>query len=880
MPRPDLPDLSASHEWRGQNQPPVGVRAQQVLNWARDEDVDRRRDFAREWREASAWVEDQLLKGSVGDNTRRLLLAAQKALAAHGQFEDYHYRRLASLEVFDPESLPKYKTRLDYREEHPIQLGNPRPKDLASTLINRPGREQPRPPMLVNDMWRSDAERELDPSLETQRPASLRSLANDENTFWQRQAGDPEPEGTSSAALETRAYRLCIAEDNAGFQAWTHLGLAEDGSTRIRTILGDTPLHNDALSFAAERGARRAGLQGALRQFSSAENRDLDQDGSGLLVLPLQQGEVPSEEDNKRKAGIGDGRPLDIPSLPDDQMEATQEKMDPQGYTANMAQFWRRIRSRMEEARERYMAVDGPARGPTAAFDNGDRVSYNPNVPLPPASVFGPYVWRGVSPDAQIDQDLLREMRALKRLFDREQNIAPRQLLRDMKQWYRNGYSGGQAPQWVAARDLNPRSRKPRGLDKIELEWIRSLLNQSIRPGMVTNLQPRTTLFIKFAERLSRIFKDPGDTLFGKLDTFVSIEDLLSHMDKMKGPVNKIKFYHNDVKLWLQRLHVQGRCRFTEDWRTHGLVQRPVPVYFPEDLIVWRERTDFEVDFETHPEDMSYAPRFDDRRTWRDVLEEKPEQLDQNVSHYFHCLSYRWGRAVSFLEQLEKPPTTANPVTWLSGHAIDFKKMQNALTVLEGRFRDAIKWDADERSRRQPMGMVENTPVVELMQRTLNRSWDANDAAERITTDSALRTIRRGIIDECVRSDSMLFPGRSTDYTDPAAWRTRDAVWDWAKPAVRGEVKGFFGLDRWPLQLLTKDARRRVESCVDDDPQQTFDAMLEDPTPRRYHVNKARPYADTRVKFNDGPRSFPVGDTPRQREVVTNRIMWEVAESE
>lgn len=910
------PGMSASHSWRDQNQLPVDVRAQQILDWARDEGVERRRDWDQERRRAREWVEDQLSKDDSGVDTTTLLLDARNALQVHDLFEDYHRNRgLAKLKVFDPATLPRYRARLDYRDEHPIQLGTWSPGRRASTALKKPVRDQSRPFTEVNNMWKTEAEKELDldPSLDAQQPGHLAALAQAQATLWERQPGDGNNPGADNLALrESDFYQRCVGIDNsAGLQGWTHLerDAADGTSFWTRRLWDGTVLQNTAACFAAERGTRRAGLQAALRQFPNTENRlAASASGGALLVLPLEETDLPNLEDVRRRAGVGSGRPMEIPSLPAGQMRATQGKMDPQGYTANMAQFWRRVRGGMEEARGLYMASG-----------DGQRASDNPDVPLPPGSIFGPYAWRGVSPDAELQQDMLRQMRGLKRLFDRERDIAPRQLLTQMEQWYQRGNSRGLAPKWLVARDLEPKSRSIRGLDQIEMEWIRFLLNQSMTAGMVDDLQPRTTLFILFAERLSRIFNDPGDTLFRKRDTSVSIEELISHMAKMKGPVEKTVFYPYDARLWLERLHAQGRCRYAEDPRAYGRVQRPLPTYFPEDLIVWRARTDAQADPDGHPEDMIYAPRPDDDcRTWRDLVDQaqgRAPALDDDVAHYFHCLAYRWGHAMRVLAPKEKRPparrrtafSAAAPETWLTQPPLAFARMQDALSGFEQRFRTVMRWDDNDddaaavrrgqQSTVVRMGAVENSPLVEVMQRTLGRARDTTTATatqqqqqqQRISTDAALCAIRHGIIDECARNDGMLFPGRSTDYADPDAPRTRESVWDWARARARrsagGDVlmeeKRFFGLDRWPLQLQSDHVRRRIARGVDQ--AQVWDPYVEDPTPWTYYYRpeEARRCLDDGdgPRFSAGHRIFVVGDTARQRKVMENGVVTDGMDS-
>lgn len=790
-------------------------------------------------------------------------MAARDALRAHDHFEDYHYRRFANLEVFDPDTLPKYKPRLKYREQYPIQLGNRTPEDMMSRTLTQPGRDQPRPWTVVNDMWTTPAENTVyqGERLDSRLPRYLQRLADHENLLWTRGRDDiiAHP-GNNLAWRESNTCESCIYYDNVGLYGWI---FTEPGSGD-RFVWDLTSLSNNAQSFAVERGVRRAGIQAALRQYFSDENRRIAEANKGMIVLPADEDDIPDPEVVKRQAGIGNGRPLDIPALAANQMQTTDGKMDPQGFTSNMAQFWRTVRGHMNEARALYMAQDGPESGPTA-----NQGSYDGTKPLPPNSIFGPFVYTGAPPIPQCKQDTLRQMRGLRRLFERELLLAPRAFLADLDIHYQDGLQLLRRPNLLEQnpdRDLYP-DNTPREPDQIELEWLRFLLNQSMTPGMVEDLKPRTTLFIHFAERLNRIFKDTSDTLFPTTDTSVTIEDLLTHMENLKGPVEKMVFYPYDVKLWLERLDAQGRCRYTEDWRAYGRVQRPLLTHHPESLIIWQNRTDVQVDFENYPEDMVYAPRFTDRQTWHDIVGADP-QVDANVVQYFRCLAWRWGHATTILN---RQATGA----WLADAPLPFTSMQTTLTGFEAHFRRTMGWDRQAIATPESLNDSTNSPLVQVVQRTLNRPWPQAVATDLnpMRTHEALETIRKGIIDELVRADSLLFPGRSTDYTNPRALRTRESVWDWAKPAVRGDLKRFFGLDRWPLQLQNDDTQQRITSDVDIDTQQIWDAYLEDPTPWTYYRPKARPYSDERIKFRSGHRIFPIGDSARQKEVVKNQVM-------
>lgn len=864
-PRPDPQDMMNSHDWRHQRQPPIGARVQQILNWAQDEDVDRRRDFAREAEMAEAWVDEKLRDRdslNLGPATVAGLRKCKTALMTHRLFQDYHQKRFLPTRVFNPNAMEPFRERLRYDYERPIHLPFTSPAIRAQQYL--PLKPKPRgrdwPALLVNQMWRTDEEAGLKftPTLPASRIDGLVALATDENALWgpvDKNAAKPTRDNNLSFR-ENWFYEECIAHDNVGYEGWVHPELNSQGRlARRRLWSGDLP-QNDAQGFAAERGSRRAGLQAALRQLQNAENQLVCADGR-MVTLPA---EPLNREGLRKKAGIGSGRPLPLAQLPANQMQKTDGKADPQGFISNMAQFWTWFRGHMEQARGQVI-MDQEHSGPendTCALEDGHRSAGKDPSVLPPRSLWVPYVWRGVKAEKQINQDLLRKMRNLKKLFDREKRIAPRQLLANMESWYQEGLTDGQRPRLNEDRDtrMHNNQRVVRGLDEVELEWIRFLLNHSMSPQMLADLEPRTTLFIAFAERLARIFNDHSDTLFDSQTTSVSIEDLIDHMAKLDGPCKKTKFYPYDVKMWLGRLAAQGRCTYTEDWRTYGRVSRPRLDCHPEDLIVWKERGDREVNFDKYPEDMIYAPRFTDCRTWLEYIAERSAfqlpQLDANVVQYFRCLAYRWGYAVRMLQRDEEKH-------WHSSGAVPtIREMHDTLDDFRGRFVALTESDWDE----------DDSPLQDVWRKTLNKGDD-----EAITQSEALAAIRKGIIDECVKNNNMLYPGRTADYTDPNAARFREPVWDWAQPSVRGKVKKFFSLDRWPLQLQTKDTQQRIASDADVDPEQLWDPILEDPTPWTYYRPKARPYSDEKVKFRPGHRIYPIGDSRRQREVVKNQVM-------
>lgn len=864
--QPNLADMQRPHTWRDQRQPPIGARLLQILNWVNDEDIDRRRDWSRELDEAEAWVQEQLDRrdeNGLGDDTIVLLRQAEAAMETHRRNERYHYRTFMDLKIPNPDELPKYAPRLPYDSENPIELGVTGPVAKATRILPQ-FPEVPRPWRPVNDMWLTEREGAL-PLRETlpeARTHGMLKLARAESRLWAPQADQaPQTVDNNSLLVENAAYSSAIENtDDAAFtRGWVYWTDNPVPPHEARSLADGTQLRSNTRDFALERGARRAGLQTALREFQSSDNHMIANDGR-MLVLPggTKAEAIPDLEEVKKKAGIGSSRPIQLIELPANQMQRIDGKTDPQGFNANMAQYWRRAHKTMAAARKHAIA---------RSFRHcTDGVFYahprDAHKPLAPKSRFGPFVWRGVTAKVQVRQDCLRRMTGLKKLFDRERQIAPRQLLADIEEAYQYGLDLQEVPghllQLVDGRDRvdddpdDLDNHNLRYLDQVELEWIRFLLNHSMTEGMTSAALPRTAIFLNFAQRLERIFNDPGDSLFPDVDTSVSIEDLIAHMDGMKGPVKKTTFYPYDVKMFLERLAFQGRCRYVEDWRTYGRVQRPELKYFPENLIIWRPRDNDSADPDSFPEDTRPdTPRFEDLRTWHDIVhQDPPEALDANVRQFILCLAYRWGHGTRRLKAQEESWSLTAPLP-LPSFDSELGRLSNKFDIYMGSEARLVKDD---------MNLLWKT--------TLNKREEQPPQAT-----TAIKEIRKGVIHEIVRADNMLYPGRSTNYLQANAPKTRESIWDWAKPEVRGESKKFFSLDRWPVQLQSVETQQRIKDDVDVDANMLWNPIIEDPTPWTYYRPKARPYGQDTVKFRNGRRLFPIGDTVRQREVVKNQVM-------
>lgn len=880
-PRVDTQDLEGTHVFEGQRQPAIGVRLQQALIWATDEDVDRRQFFTREKEELERWLRyvDREHAHTLGPHTLRAMAEVRRKLRAHDLFARQHQATMKT-KISDPQDMKTRTPRLggDNNPQGggpPLQLGSFSTEERNARLLPVEFESYPRAWKRVNTMWDTPREAALpmDPKLNDVRADRIRALAQHEDAYWQTRPGT-DPPANNLSVMENKAYEDCKAFNHglSGGVYWDQPTTTTAGPEIRRLWNGATPGNGEGC-FANERGARRAGLETALRQFRNTENRLFAaQSAAALVALPPTAEELAAEQ---RKAGVNRGRLLDIRGLEPARMGDTQGKKDPQGFMANMAQFWRKHQQVEERAREDLLGSHTENRLQESS-------SSSSTIVKPPPSLWGPHVWRGVSLDTEHKQDLLRQARAVKAAFDRERKIAPRPLLENMNHFFVQGYSthaeeplypqttntdGGQ--QQRRLRTTGPRNRHPvsdnlRRVDMLELEWLRLILNNAMADARVLkDVQPRTALFLAFAERLERIFQDLASPLFPEQDTSVDIDTLIAYMAGMDGgPVTRPTFYPYDVKYWLERLDEQGRCRYRDDWRTHGWVQRPVYRYFPEQLIIWKDRRgDDEIDVEAFPEDAIYAPRLtQDLRPWAEVVRPVPPQpLNPTVETWFHQLAFRWGRTMRHLEALETR-------VWQ-----DDASLLSRAHLATARHRLQRHYDA--------LAADQQLDWATLVRRTLDHPDDSVAAAALSDDGVALQTIRDGIIDECVRADSMLWPGRAVDYLDTSASavRTRESIWDWARPEIRGPVKKFFSLDRWPVEIQPEALRRRMESSEDIDPQQVWNPITEDPTPWTYHRQKARPYRDEPVRHKEGRRKYLIGDTARQEEVIKNTIVARVA---
>ncbi|KAI3399791.1 hypothetical protein diail_5587 [Diaporthe ilicicola] len=857
-----------AHDFHGQRQPPVYTRLTQIITYLDEMDIDRDQYWEIRVREIEEYINERLSDPATTEVSHHLIQDALSKIRAHRLFNQAKYGPHMPNRSITADMIPATQPRLKYDGKLPLILG--RDRNDKNNLLPHEYPTQPRTESVVNDMWLTAAEAQagLDDAKRADRQAAL---ARDEDAWWQLAPNQvPGPDNVSYRQSQT--FEACIAVDGVGFSGWVDSRPGQDGVSIVRTLWNGDVLADCSGSYARERAVRRAGLQAALRQFSNTENQVANTPWRRVR-LPLSAEEIDTMH---RNAGGGPSRKFDLPKVRPNQVQRTDGKDDPQGFTANMAQFWTNQNRDMVRARDTVLSRMGFGMPVTPV--PGQPAQVVPTV-MPPMSLWGAYVDSGLSAGDQYHREMLSQMRTTKKLFDRELMIAPRKLLQDMNTLYNRGFDGDTDSfmdpvtgdqvrcQPMAQRDQGMLNgvTVPRDLDKMEIYWIRFLLTQSITPQMTEQLQPRATLFILFADKLARIFNDVSDPLFPSSETRVSVEDLLDHIHKKTdGPVRRIKFYVHDVQMWLERLHSQGRCRYQEDWRCYGWVRRPVPTCHPEQLIRWTLPADNQLRPDVIVEDLVVAPRFRHLRNWHSLVRRGLQNapLHPEVENYFRCLAYRWG---TYMRRL----TVGND----GGGGLE-QQWRTTAARTRAEMAQAIGECKTEYDRISQWNDAANNPLVRLVKTTMPAR--ANDA--NLTADASLQIIRDNIINEAVKKDSTLWPARNAnDYRNPADEKVRPPVWGWARPEVRGKVKRFFSVNRWPLQLQTQARQRMMTDDEDINVDFIWKPELEDPTPARYYRPKARPYVDEKVRFKPGHRNFAIGDTPHQKQVVIDRMFAQMS---
>ncbi len=542
--RPDQGDCQDDHVFKGQLQPPVGIRLKHVLNFLADEDRHRCLDWDSHIHEIREYLD--FLDGgettdpavNLGPKTLQLLDEAKRRVLAHDIYDEHCDDRTVHIPA-SRDSVPRPEPRLAVPgASPPITLGQ---EKAAPVLL--PRRVLHRAPAAVNDMLQHYPDAE----------AHLARLVRDEDDLWRTPVGDA---GAVPATNLSRAENAEYEADMAAGRGWVSVAVESGGVSRRRLPDG-TALSNDAKSFARERGARRAGLQQCLRYFGGIETA-LAQTPAMRVVLPVPATALSQAADDAAGTRFYPlmMRRSDLPTA-----------LETHPYTIHMAEY-RRVRT--------WWLAQARTRVEKAHEGDSDWIR------LP--RCHDAFVLRPFEARVQEKQDLLHLMHAVKPtdgsygLLARALAVAPRPLLQDVKFWMDQGSradrppkkarapSGEAGPTFRDKFDWEVPGRTVKMVNATEVRWLAWLLTGSCNRGMAQDLPlEKAALFLAFAERLQRLMDETHEAcLFKDLETKVSVEHLLNVMNSTAdGSENntKAKFGVYDAIYWLNRLSNFGRCR-------------------------------------------------------------------------------------------------------------------------------------------------------------------------------------------------------------------------------------------------------------------------------------------------------------------------------
>ncbi|KAJ9133016.1 hypothetical protein NKR23_g11034 [Pleurostoma richardsiae] len=583
------------------------------------------------------------------------------------------------------------------------------------------------------------------------------------------------------------------------------------------------PGHRTPEHFARERGARRAGIQTVLRSMTNDVNRLADSRWRRVTIPnPPELLQKVREEAEGPSGNVIPIKTVDIARLP-------RSGLETHPYTYWMSVYWRAHDICRREARE---VVE-------------EEQKKNENWMSPPLSDRGPYVYRGVPASVQRDQDMHKRLSALLKMVERQINVAPRPLMESFGKYVKMGmYGRGPPPAELGGKGLPL-------IKEADVRWIEHLTRNSINVSMNGKLYPRGKLFLTFYERLMRLMDDVSpQALWPTAESKVPVERLLEVMNRGLGEpetnneVTKTKFLIYDVLMWLDRLAKAGRCRFQEDIRCYGWVMRYEANVHPEHQLTWNAA-------KNEPGRV---------RSWTQAIRDKAheQRTPPEIDYFCKTLGYRMGVHLRRYDQILKPQHPQ--------HLMERRLMNVALNEWETAF----------------VEMSRSGQVATIMD-AVSYAEPARHRPGMLYAE-ALAHARQGVIDECVRNDAMLFPVRPKRYSTEEGHRgtalTHPPLWEGAHRRVRGRSGRFFSVNRWPLELLSEEARERVTSDEDlDKAAWLYDPLYEDPCVPKYCREKAEPYGDDKVVYRWGPRVYAAGDTPYQRARVEHHLTSLVREA-
>ncbi|CAP59923.1 uncharacterized protein PODANS_1_2470 [Podospora anserina S mat+] len=692
--------------------------------------------------------------------------------------------------------------------------------------------------------------------------------------------------------------------DEAGVRH-TYISTGEDPKTGKETLnLMDL---SDPKDWASVRGVRRAGLQLMLRNLRTNENDFVyyDSDSNGQrarrLVLPIPVATI------RKVMERANGKQWNPPTLFDEK-PLVWSHWEPFRFTDRFQAYTEATKGMKavayQTATERHLR---------------DRswVSLPKNV-----KTGGPFVWRGLSPQEQAEEDLLKRCLAIRGYVAMCWNRAPRPLLANMIQFLTAGdpssdafpepeelgkigeITFGESDYRHTVIDGTRQRAGIRFIDEEDIWWLKVLgsgcVNKKSWPGKIFPDEPRETyrLFRIFAKRILRLLEDPNpEGILYSSASVVTVEDLLKVINagaNGKAAVNKHEFSPYEACQHLDRLAQTGHIDFELDPACYGTVRRPAYDFYPEHRIVY--------DAAEKKRDTLFPRSI---RPWADVCLEpysgktkSPPRVLYAVDNFYRSLAYRLGFTIFHLQK-KSAARKKSHMSVRNEQPVQYAWLHDAIKKFNAVYDETV--EEELRARPNPPAPYGHTwrDIKALVQDTeFGEGGHTNPASHPIIPHrgylkdnaSAIQHLRNKIIQEVSANNTLLAPARAKTVINlstglPEVILTRGVSWKFGSLVARQENfrRQFFSLNRWPLVLQSEKTQEKIKNdewhADGVDPKQVFDHQAADPIHAFFSREKLRPYVEDPVKYRAGPAVFPVGDTAWQRKRVEEHMTALVYES-
>jgi len=336
----------------------------------------------------------------------------------------------------------------------------------------------------------------------------------------------------------------------------------QDNIASVRTdpTTGETILPNgrrlapfEPQSFARERGARRAGLQQAIRTLPT---KPPTRPGSSRhrFVFPIPAAtlvKVCEDADGPHWTSLS----LDLSGIPEEELETMPT-------TISYREWLRRATSMRRLAKMRAEEKPLPVTLPSNVVNGG------------------PFVWHKLDAVSQANQDLFKKCSTTMEMLKAARRRTPRPLLDAVIRIAQRAAVGEfddhlPVDEVQLAKDELEEVRDgeglqvPKLLNRWEVQWLRFLAQDGVNDknwtGKFTPDTPKEKyqLYQLFASKVQKLLddKDP-DGLFSRHDAEVDVDQLLRHINSgQDSGVSKPEFHPYDACCWLDRMKEGGHVR-------------------------------------------------------------------------------------------------------------------------------------------------------------------------------------------------------------------------------------------------------------------------------------------------------------------------------